>query len=187
MPYATERTCQGPHCGLWFSATRSDARYCSPGCRQRAHRERAHIRNEGPVTAKPVKPDLDRPVPVAHRDWEEARFWTFSDPWSDHPTASMPTRLADDTALTLREYVFGVACIGRVLERDDDAYPYDMFSPLPDGLPNDITPRLAGAPGILARPRPGPRPRAAGAAGAAQPREPRPEFTDPRLRPLVGE
>ena len=124
-------------------ATRSDARYCSPACRQRAHRERAGIRDEGPVTAKPVKPDLDRPVPVAHHDWQEARFWIFSDPWGDHPTASMPTRLADDTAVTLREYVFGVACIGRVTERDDDAYPYDMFTRLPDELPNDITPRLA--------------------------------------------
>lgn len=28
------------HCGDLFSASRSDARYCSPGCRQRAYRER---------------------------------------------------------------------------------------------------------------------------------------------------
>ena len=133
-----------------------------------------------------MKPDLDRPVPVAHHDWEEARFWTFSDPWSDHPTASMPTRLADDAALTLREYVFGVACIGRVLERDDDAYLYDMFSPLPDRLPNDITPRLAGALASWLAPA---LDRAHELLGPLERRshENPAEFTDPRLRPSVGE
>jgi hypothetical protein len=34
-------------CREWFSPTRSDARYCSPGCKQRAYRRR---RKPGPLT-----------------------------------------------------------------------------------------------------------------------------------------
>lgn len=37
----TARRCQAPLCGKAFRSSRSDAQFCSPPCRQRAHRRRA--------------------------------------------------------------------------------------------------------------------------------------------------
>jgi hypothetical protein len=55
-PVTRKRKCRV--CGYKFKPTRADARYCSPGCRQRAHRARAGI------------DDLDREIEAAR-----LHFW----------------------------------------------------------------------------------------------------------------
>jgi hypothetical protein len=153
MTTVTTKVCENPLCQDRFVALRSDARYCSSACRQQSYRERRDtesepIRNTPPVTAKPVQParsDPLRPVPVTYHDWEEERFWTFSDPWGDHPSSSVPSRMdyEEHAASTLQQYVHGVACIGNKLSRNEEGYPWDLDSPLPDEMPNDITPEVA--------------------------------------------
>jgi hypothetical protein len=43
----TRSLCKGPGCGREFVPGRADARYCSPACRQRAHRRRVELRRRG--------------------------------------------------------------------------------------------------------------------------------------------
>jgi hypothetical protein len=44
MPPVTEKVCEDPSCRSTFVALRSDARYCSPACRQHAYRQRSSAR-----------------------------------------------------------------------------------------------------------------------------------------------
>jgi hypothetical protein len=40
---AHELTCQAPHCGVTFTANRSDAKFHSPACRQYARRHPSRV------------------------------------------------------------------------------------------------------------------------------------------------
>lgn len=52
---STRVTCAAEGCGVEFAASRSDAKYCSATCRQRARRKRHDPLSRGERPARPVR------------------------------------------------------------------------------------------------------------------------------------
>jgi hypothetical protein len=125
---------------------RRDARYCSTACRQKAYRRRSR-------NAPPVTPPVANGSVLTGDEWMRDRFGHSPHmgyvPVAERP-AHVPTarhRAAEETIglETIRDYVQGLACIGRQ-RYDDDAgcvIGQDLQTPLGNTLPDEIDPATA--------------------------------------------
>jgi hypothetical protein len=125
---------------------RSDARYCSTACRQKAYRRRS--RNATPVTP----PVASGPV-LTGDEWMRDRFGhgphTGYTPMPERPphVPSARHRAAEENIglETIRDYVQGIVCIGRQCYDDNagSVIGQDLQTPLGNTLPDEIDPATA--------------------------------------------